>query len=202
MTNPIVSAGVEAGINAVSQWWANEQNKDLYEQKRKDYVKDRDYENKYNSPVEQVKRLKAAGLNPYAFLTGANDSAGVTPLSPPNIVAPQSDIDLQDKEYTEKLIEHDIQKMENENMLTQEQAKKLRAETKGVNLENARKARELKYFKGGGEKETIPERIYRKGKDFLNENDIRFKSTPNILNEKSTRLRREEKLKLSKPVSG
>lgn len=41
-------------------------------------LEDRDYENKYNSPLEQVKRYRAAGLNPFLMMNGQNAVGSVS----------------------------------------------------------------------------------------------------------------------------
>lgn len=54
------------GNSAISQ--QNEANRqfsrEMYTRQRADALADRDFENNYNSPAEQMKRLKAGGLNP------------------------------------------------------------------------------------------------------------------------------------------
>lgn len=46
----------------------------IYDRNRNDAIKDRDYENWYNTPMEQMKRLEAAGLNP-ALIYGSPAAA-------------------------------------------------------------------------------------------------------------------------------
>jgi hypothetical protein len=67
----IISGGaalVGQGINALSQARANRQqlkyNQQTYAQQRKDSLSDFDMQNRYNSPQQQMQRLKEAGLNP------------------------------------------------------------------------------------------------------------------------------------------
>lgn len=48
--------------------------KDMYDQQRKDALADRDFANTYNSPVQEMARLKSAGLNPnLVYGKGAGD---------------------------------------------------------------------------------------------------------------------------------
>lgn len=68
---PLIGAGLDiigGVVNANNQREMNDQNwirqAQMYDQQRKDALADRDYNNVYNSPAEQMKRLKAAGLNP------------------------------------------------------------------------------------------------------------------------------------------
>lgn len=66
----------------------------MYKQQRADALADRDFANHYNSPAEQMKRLKAAGLNPnlaYGSLADAKaenvrqSSPGPTPNQSPHV---------------------------------------------------------------------------------------------------------------------
>ncbi|AZL82804.1 DNA pilot protein [Apis mellifera associated microvirus 59] len=57
---------------------------DLYNKQRRDALADRDFENDYNSPQNQMARLKSAGLNPnlvYGNGSAVNTSAAVRPSS-------------------------------------------------------------------------------------------------------------------------
>lgn len=66
----------------------------MYERQRKDSLTDRAFENEYNSPAQQMARLKAAGLNPnLAYGNGAVQSTSVstpkTTMSTPDVKAMQ-----------------------------------------------------------------------------------------------------------------
>jgi len=69
---------------------------DQYVWERNDKREDRDFENQYNSPMQQMKRLKEAGLNPrlfYGSSTGMLESASTKAPSTnqPHTQAPQYD---------------------------------------------------------------------------------------------------------------
>lgn len=61
-------AGLSSIINPILQHNENIRNRrfarEQYDRQRSDYLADRDFENKYNSPEQQMQRLKEAGLNP------------------------------------------------------------------------------------------------------------------------------------------
>lgn len=62
--------------NASRQQSTNEENRDfsreMYERQRQDALTDRAFENEYNSPANQMKRLKEAGLNPNLVYGGSS----------------------------------------------------------------------------------------------------------------------------------
>lgn len=98
----IASAGSNAMTNLgniLFQGATNKKNREfsekMYNRQRADALADRDFANQYNSPAEQMKRLKAAGLNPnlaYGSLadTKAEDTRQSSPGPSPN-QAPQVD---------------------------------------------------------------------------------------------------------------
>lgn len=101
---PIIGEGlgiVGSIVNANNQREMNDQNwirqAQMYQQQRADALADRDYNNVYNSPAEQMKRLKAAGLNPnLVYGTGSQVAASQMPrgASPggPQGIAPRIDL--------------------------------------------------------------------------------------------------------------
>lgn len=52
-----------------------------YRQQRADNLADRDYQNQYNSPTEQMRRLREAGLNPHLAIGGGNAGGTSAPTS-------------------------------------------------------------------------------------------------------------------------
>lgn len=64
---PLIGAGASL-IGAVGSLFGNraqrKYNEQMYERQRQDALADRAFENTYNSPAEQMKRLQSAGLNP------------------------------------------------------------------------------------------------------------------------------------------
>lgn len=81
---PLIGAGASLGgsiFNTLSQSKANRQqlawNKEQFEKSRQYALADWEMQNQYNSPAEQMKRLKAAGLNPnLVYGNGATTTAG------------------------------------------------------------------------------------------------------------------------------
>lgn len=88
MPFPLLAAGIAAGsgllstgINAFTTAGMNrrtrEWNEDMYALQRKDALSDWAMQNQYNSPLEQMARLRAAGLNPnLVYGHGATTEAG------------------------------------------------------------------------------------------------------------------------------
>lgn len=82
---PVVAAGIQAlsqGVNAAAQGSMNRKQRKwsekMYERQRSDSLMDWAMQNNYNSPEEQMKRLKEAGLNPnLVYGSGAETTAGV-----------------------------------------------------------------------------------------------------------------------------
>ena len=71
-----VHALENAGLSAVSNWKAYARSNKQYRKMRNDAILDRDHEEWYNSPAQQMKRLQEAGLNPN-LVYGNGASAGV-----------------------------------------------------------------------------------------------------------------------------
>ena len=71
-----VHALENAGISAISNAKAYARSNKTYRKMRNDAILDRDHEEWYNSPEQQIKRLQAAGLNPN-LVYGSGASAGV-----------------------------------------------------------------------------------------------------------------------------
>lgn len=89
---PLIQAGTSL-LNAGSQGMQNAANRrfseKMYNQQRADALSDRDFENFYNSPAEQMKRLEAGGLNPnLVYGNGANTATVSTRQS--NYSQPQT----------------------------------------------------------------------------------------------------------------
>lgn len=103
---PIIGEGlgiIGGLINANNQREMNDQNwirqAQMYDTQRKDALADRDFMNAYNSPAEQMKRLKGAGLNPnLVYGQGVQGATGQTSqprgASPggPQGIAPRIDL--------------------------------------------------------------------------------------------------------------
>lgn len=73
LINSAINAGSTANLNRKNRQFAREQ----YATQRAHALQDWESQNTYNSPVEQMKRLKAAGLNPnLVYGNGADAQAG------------------------------------------------------------------------------------------------------------------------------
>lgn len=97
-------------------------NRDMYKMALKDQRLDRDYANTYNSPIEQMRRLEAAGLNPnLVYGQGVSGATGQTASSQPKQDAPKGEY------YLPKIME---------TISTMSQAMLAVANTKGKNIEN------------------------------------------------------------------
>lgn len=98
---PLVKAGtdlVNQGFNWLMQNKTNKQqmqfSKEMYAQQRRDALADWSMMNQYNSPVEQMKRFKEAGLNPHLIYGQTNEGATMRGATAPayNPTAPTADL--------------------------------------------------------------------------------------------------------------
>lgn len=71
-----VHALENAGLSAVSNWKAYSRSNKQYRKMRNDAILDRQHEEWYNSPEQQMRRLQEAGLNPN-LVYGNGASAGI-----------------------------------------------------------------------------------------------------------------------------
>lgn len=84
---PAISAGIGAASSILSPILQGAQNR----QNRKYQLRDRDYNNWYNSPEQQMARLKDAGLNPNLVYGGANAIMPAVQSGSNERPAPQAD---------------------------------------------------------------------------------------------------------------
>jgi hypothetical protein len=126
-------------------------NLDLYKLQRADALTDWDKQNSYNSPAQQMRRFKEAGLNPnliYGQMTNAPVIRS-TDAKAPNIVAPRIDpntigntisqyYDLKQQDLT-------IQNQEKALALTQAQTNKVEADAKYQDMFNQKFADTMPY---------------------------------------------------------
>lgn len=101
MPIPPEAAGAAAGagaqtlggfVNAISTGVQNRKSRAfserMYHQQKLDNLEFWNLQNKYNSPAEQMKRFKEAGLNPHLIYgQGSNGNAGA--ISTPDVQSPQ-----------------------------------------------------------------------------------------------------------------
>lgn len=78
---PRIFAGVSAVGNMVSQWMANEQSTKLADMANQWSIEQWNRENEYNLPVNQVARMRAAGINP-GLMYGQNGMMNEAASSP------------------------------------------------------------------------------------------------------------------------
>lgn len=144
------SANSVKNTNATNYKIAQEYNANqirLAEMQNQWNVEQRDFMNNYNSPIQQMKRFRAAGINPYMALSNINSGNQDSALSavqpqqqaPPSMIAPSYD-------YIGKSVESGIGAA-----ASLAQAAYANAETKGKNIENVYnndvlEARIKKYF--------------------------------------------------------
>jgi hypothetical protein len=103
---PTATAAAGTAVNYLSQRSANKQNVDLYH----------DAQN-YNAPVNQMSRLKQAGLNPH-LVYGSGSVAGNLSAPPPQVKAPRVDTNAAVNAYAQAA---QVQNMfaQNENLSAQ-----------------------------------------------------------------------------------
>lgn len=111
--------------------------------------------NLYNSPAEQMKRLKEAGLNPN-LVYGNGSVTGNTTGSLPHYNAPSASFDFRPPIPTGESLATIIP-MFADLKVRQAQADNIKAQTESTRLENAKKAFDLPYFKT-----YMPEQWYYK----------------------------------------
>lgn len=73
IANPIL----QAHQNLANRKFVQQQ----YKQQRADNIADRDYQNNYNSPTQQMRRLREAGLNPHLAIGGGNAGGTSAPTA-------------------------------------------------------------------------------------------------------------------------
>lgn len=83
----LLNSGIQGGMNTATRKW----NERMYGVQRKDALADWAMQNEYNSPLQQMARLKAAGLNPnLVYNNGATHSAQAVQKSDMKQWSPQA----------------------------------------------------------------------------------------------------------------
>lgn len=83
----LLNSGIQGGMNTATRKW----NEKMYGVQRKDALADWAMQNEYNSPLQQMARLKAAGLNPnLVYNNGATHSAQAVQKSDMKQWSPQA----------------------------------------------------------------------------------------------------------------
>ncbi|AXH76348.1 MAG: DNA pilot protein [Microviridae sp.] len=138
---PLIDAGAEllsSGINAVIQSGENAKNRRFanwqYDKQRADALSDYHMQNAYNSPAEQMKRLKEAGLNPNLVYGGGATATGgavrSSSATSPNTSAPKISLGSPAASY----LNAKQMQLQNDNLTAQnkvllEQAKNIATDT-------------------------------------------------------------------------
>lgn len=87
LAGQLVNSGIQGGMNRATRKWSER----MYGQQRKDALADWAMQNEYNSPLQQMARLKAAGLNPnLVYNNGATHSAQAVQKSDMKQWSPQA----------------------------------------------------------------------------------------------------------------
>lgn len=92
----LLAAGVTA-LAAGGQMYANSKmnkravkfNREMYEKQRTDALSNFDRVNAYNSPEQQMRRFKEAGLNPHLMYQGSNNVSAAAPISQAQAQVPE-----------------------------------------------------------------------------------------------------------------
>lgn len=136
--------------NSQSKKWAQQQ----YQQQRADALTDWDRQNKYNSPEEQIKRLRSAGLNPNLIYGGGGSPTGnavqvqQAQMQRPEFQAPQVDATgLLSSFYDTKLKEANLDLIKTQTEVSRETIALKAAETRAKLTDTEKKAFDLQYSK-------------------------------------------------------
>lgn len=158
----VAAAGLAGGsaiganlINAVTTGLANRANRKwnekMYAQQRNDALADWHMQNAYDSPEEQMKRLKAAGLNPnlvYGHGADAGSSSSVRQSSPgsydprPIHVESSGIADAASLYFDTKIKEQTAKNMQAQNALTDQQVLEAAARINNINANTAKTAQD------------------------------------------------------------
>lgn len=98
VSGALIGQGINTGSSIASQLLQRHWNRKDYKIQRSDNLKDWHMQNEYNSPTQQMARLKAAGLNPHlVYGSGADAQMGApigkSDLKETQLTAPQFDVD-------------------------------------------------------------------------------------------------------------
>lgn len=131
------SALASTGISAWNSYAVNRSNSRAVDRQNQSSIQLRDYDNWYNSPVQQMRRLREAGLNPdlvYGSI-GAGDS------SAPSLAAPSTDIPFDSSAIATS--GSSIAGMLQQQDLLDAQVKNINTQTRTQELENLIKEKDL-----------------------------------------------------------
>lgn len=156
---PLIAAGTGIATmigNNKAQKKRNEEqmafSREMYGRQRKDAIADFHMMNEYNHPLQQMNRMRQAGLNPNLFYgKGAESTAStIRSANPPNanLIAPQYDIEQAMSPITRYLSARNVQaqtdKLNEQAALTKRQGMLTEAQTAKTLTDNARSKFDLK----------------------------------------------------------
>lgn len=121
----IIPALITAAAGIYGSVKANQANRKLYEEQRAWQEQQRDEQNLYNSPVQQMSRLKEAGLNPHLIYSNGGatmPSATAGTVQPPEIKNPLANL-------SNSLIYQQLKNLRAEENSIKSQSKNIQADT-------------------------------------------------------------------------
>lgn len=127
---------IGSGLNAISSIFTNSaqkrQNLEMYDRQRVDALADWNRQNQYNSPLEQMKRFKEAGLNPHLIYGQTQTAQPIRSVDakPANLNAPQLNPDT----LNIPLLQQQLENMKKQGALMDAQALKINSDTEWRNL--------------------------------------------------------------------
>jgi hypothetical protein len=135
----LINSGIQGGMNRATRKW----NERMYSKQREDALADWARTNEYNSPLQQMQRLKAAGLNPnLVYNNGATHSAQAvqkTDMKQWSPQAPQFDFGQIADQY------FGAQQRQTTINVGEQQVKALQLENINKEIKNVRDAKGLPY---------------------------------------------------------
>lgn len=118
--NPLISAGLDTGLNYATGLLNRRYNEKQYAKQRADNLSDWNMQNAYNSPQQQMQRLKEAGLNPnMVYGQGATATSPqqpkTTPMQSGDIKSEAPNIGMKIQQYQNT----ELQKAQTDNLRAQ-----------------------------------------------------------------------------------
>ena len=154
-----------AGVSILGDVLGNRANEKAQKDQQEFDLKMWNLQNEYNTPANQVARLRAAGLNPNLFY-GQGNVGNAT--SAPTTQAVRYSYDFA-KAIDKAALAEQVKNMrvQNENLLAQN--RNINATTRSIDLENELKVRDLELYRKYGllPRGSLPQQVVKYGKDLL-----------------------------------
>jgi len=130
--SPLIGSGINALTSVFTNSAQKRQNLEMYDRQRVDALADWNRQNLYNSPAEQMKRYKEAGLNPHLIYGQTQTAQPIRSVDakPANFNAPQVDPNT----LNIPLLQQQLENMKKQGALMDAQAIKTNSETQWRNL--------------------------------------------------------------------